>query len=259
MAPATAIAANTRLTYRHQRHDRYSVSTPPRISPTAPPPDATEPKTPKALPRSRGSVNVLTRVPRADGARTAPNAPCSARAVTKTTNDPAAPPIAEAMANPTRPVMNTHLRLNMSPSRPPTSSRLPNASAYADTNHCRSPLEKPSACWADGSAMFTIVPSSTSISWATAATTRTSQRRSAGAVRRSRVAEGVVTDVIRVPSYGPILAPSQVKSHHHILVIRAPKAAGAGSKALAPRHQPRCVTSRNRNGQQRLRPAFGCG
>src|SRR5712691_7657327 len=196
MAPATAIAANTRLTYRHQRHERYSVSTPPRISPTAPPPDATEPKTPKALPRSRGSLNVLTRVPRADGARTAPNAPCTARAVTRTTKEPAAPPIAEAMANPTRPVMNTHLRLNMSPSRPPTSSRLPNASAYADTNHCRSPLEKPSACWADGSAMFTIVPSSTSISWATAATTRTSQCRSAGAVR-SRVAEDVVADDIR--------------------------------------------------------------
>ena len=28
-----------------------------------------------------------------------------------------------------RPVMNTHLRLNMSPSRPPTSSKLPNARA----------------------------------------------------------------------------------------------------------------------------------
>ena len=123
--------------------------------------------------------------------------------------------------------MNTHLRLNMSPSRPPTSSRLPNDSAYAVTTHCRSPLEKPSACWADGSAMFTIVPSSTSISWATAATTRTSQRRSAGAVRRSRVAEDVVTDAIRVPSYGSILAPSQVKSHHQILVIRAPSSGAA--------------------------------
>src|SRR5437899_4704931 len=198
MAPATAIAANTRLTYRHQRHDRYSVSTPPMISPTALPPAATEPKTPKARPRSRWLVNVLTRVPRAAGARTAPKAPCSARAATRTTNEPAAPPIAEAIAKPTRLVMNTHLRLKMSPSRPPTSSRLPNDSAYAVTTHCRSPLEKPSACWADGSAMFTIVPSSTSISWATAATTRTSQGRSAGAVRRSRVAEEVVTDDIKV-------------------------------------------------------------
>src|ERR1700738_338395 len=195
------------------------------------PPAATEPTTPKALPRSRGSVNVLTRVPRADGARTAPKAPCSARAVTRTTNEPAAPPIAEAIAKPTRPVIKTHWRLKMSPSRPPTSSRLPNASAYANTNHCRSPLEKPSACWADGSAMFTIVPSSTSINGPTPATTRTSQRRSAGAVRRSRVAEDVVTDAIRVPSYGSILAPSQVKGHHQILVI-----GGAERRAQATRH-----------------------
>ncbi len=59
----------------------------------------------------------------------APNAPCSALAATRTVNEPAAPPIAEAMANPIRPVMKTRLRLNMSPSRPPTSSRLPKARA----------------------------------------------------------------------------------------------------------------------------------
>ena len=128
-APATAIAANTRLTYRHQRHEKYWVSAPPRIRPTAPPPAATEPNTPKALPRSRGSWNVLTRVPNADGARTAPNAPCSARAATSIANDTAAPPRADASANPISPTMNTRLRLNMSPSRPPTSSRLPNARA----------------------------------------------------------------------------------------------------------------------------------
>jgi hypothetical protein len=97
--------------------------------------------------------------------------------------------------------------------------------------------------------MFTIVPSSTSISWATAATTRTSQRRSAGAVRRSRVAEDVVPDDIKVhtpawlgrelapawpadtdvlvPPDGQTIGPSQVKSHHRILVIRAPTAVGA--------------------------------
>ncbi len=128
-APTAAIAANTRLTYKHQRHDKYWVSTPPRISPTAPPPAATEPKTPKARPRSRGSRNVLTSVPRADGARTAPNAPCSARAATSIPNETAAPPMAEAIANPIKPVMKTHLRLNMSPSRPPTSSKLPKARA----------------------------------------------------------------------------------------------------------------------------------
>ena len=40
VAPATASTAKTTLTYRHQRQDRYSVRTPPRIRPTAPPPPA---------------------------------------------------------------------------------------------------------------------------------------------------------------------------------------------------------------------------
>src|SRR5277367_2319722 len=85
-----AMAANTRLTYSVQRHERYWVSTPPRIRPTPPPPAATEPKTPKARPRSRGSWNVLTSVPSAAGARMAPNAPCSARAATSIPNETAA-------------------------------------------------------------------------------------------------------------------------------------------------------------------------
>ncbi len=59
----------------------------------------------------------------------APNAPCSARAATSIPNETAAPPSAEERANPARPMMNTRLRLNMSPSRPPTSSKLPNARA----------------------------------------------------------------------------------------------------------------------------------
>ena len=116
------------------------------MRPTAPPPAATDPKTPNARPRSRGSRKVLTRVPRAAGARTAPNAPCRVRAATSMPNDVAAPPSADERANPARPVMKTRLRLNMSPSRPPTSSRLPNARAYAVTTHCRSLFGKPRAC-----------------------------------------------------------------------------------------------------------------
>ncbi len=72
--------------------------------------------------------------------------------------------MAEATANPTKPVMNTRSRLNMSPRRPPTSSRLPKASAYDVTTHCRSPFANPSARCADGSAMFTIEESRTTMS-----------------------------------------------------------------------------------------------
>src|SRR6202020_399103 len=74
-APGQAHAGKIRLTYSAQRQDRYSVRTPPRMRPTAPPPPATDPKTPNARPRSRGSRNVLTSVPRAAGARIAPKAP----------------------------------------------------------------------------------------------------------------------------------------------------------------------------------------
>jgi hypothetical protein len=74
-------------------------------------------------------VKVLTRVPRAAGASTAANAPWNARAVISIPNETAAPPTAEEIANPARPAMKTRLRSYMSPSRPPTSSRLPKASA----------------------------------------------------------------------------------------------------------------------------------
>src|SRR5277367_4038804 len=106
-----AIAAKNRLTYRHQRQEKYWVRKPPRMRPTAPPPPATEPKTPNARPRSRGSRKVLTRVPRAAGARIAPNTPCSVHAAASIPNDTAAPPIAEDTAKPASPVMKIHLRL----------------------------------------------------------------------------------------------------------------------------------------------------
>jgi hypothetical protein len=74
--------------------------------------------------------------------------------------------------------MNVHLRPNRSASRPPTSSRLPKASAYAVITHCRWSSSKPRSRCAGGSAMFTIVTSSTTSSWAMPMTPRISQRRS---------------------------------------------------------------------------------
>jgi hypothetical protein len=74
--------------------------------------------------------------------------------------------------------MNVHLRPNRSATRPPRRSRLPNDSAYAVMTHCRWSSEKPRSAWADGSAMFTIVTSSTTSSWAMPMTVRISHRRS---------------------------------------------------------------------------------
>jgi hypothetical protein len=59
----------------------------------------------------------------------APNAPRKVRAATSIPNELAVPPMAEETAKPARPVMKTRLRLNMSPIRPPGSSRPPKARA----------------------------------------------------------------------------------------------------------------------------------
>ncbi len=91
-----------------------------------------------------------------------------------------APPMAEATANPIKPVMNMTLRPIRSASRPQNSSRLPNDSAYAVTTHCRSASLNASAFCADGSARFITVKSSTTMSWAIPMTTRISQRRGSG-------------------------------------------------------------------------------
>src|SRR5215469_1239312 len=176
-APATATTPRTTLTYRHQRQDRYSVRNPPSSSPTAPPAPAMAPKTPNALPRSAGSANVTVSVDSAAGASSAPNAPCKPRPITSIAKLVAAPPSADAAAKPTRPMISIRLRPTRSDSRPPSSSNPPKASEYAVTTHCRSALENPSALWAEGSAIVTIVASSTTISWASPTTARTHQRR----------------------------------------------------------------------------------
>ena len=53
------------------------MSTPPSSRPMAAPPPAIAPKMPNALPRSRGSVNVVVSSASADGASIAPKTPCS--------------------------------------------------------------------------------------------------------------------------------------------------------------------------------------
>ena len=64
----------------------------------------------------------------AAGARTAANPPWTARAAINVPMFGAAPPTAEAIANPSSPTMNMVLRPYRSASRPPSGSRLPKAS-----------------------------------------------------------------------------------------------------------------------------------
>ncbi len=67
----------------HQRQSTYWVRNPPRMSPKAAPPTAMATEIPKARPRSRGSVKVVAKSERTDGASRAPNDPCWARAPDK--------------------------------------------------------------------------------------------------------------------------------------------------------------------------------
>src|ERR1700733_10914549 len=168
--------AITRLTYRHHRHEISCVSTPPSSSPTAPAPPATAPKIPNARGQSSVPANVTVKSDSADGASSAPNTPCVARAATSRPNDCASPPTAEAPENPSNPAISVHLRPNRSPTLPPTNSKLPNASAYAVTTHCRLSLEKCNARCAEGNATVTMVASSTTISCAMLSKARTAQR-----------------------------------------------------------------------------------
>ena len=64
----------------------------------------------------------------------------------------------------TRPVMKIRRRPKRSPSRPPSSSRLPKARAYPVTTQRRLAVAMPRSFWMKGRAMFTMVPSSTTIS-----------------------------------------------------------------------------------------------
>ena len=125
-------------------------------------------------------MNVVVSSDSDAGTSSAANAPWQARAVISMAKLTDAPPMADAPAKPARPVRNVTLRPSRSASLPPSSRRLPNASVYAVTTHCRSTVLKCSARCADGSAMFMIVASRTTISCARPITPRMSHRRESG-------------------------------------------------------------------------------
>ncbi len=114
---------------------------------------------------------------KAAGEAMAAPAPCRARHATSHEGTAASPPSREAVANRAMPTRNVRRCPNMSPARPPSSNSPPNASAYAVTTHCRPVDENARPCWISGSAMFTMVESRTTISWAAAMTVRTRPRR----------------------------------------------------------------------------------
>jgi hypothetical protein len=90
---------------------------------------------PEGLARSPGSVKVVVKRASTEGASKAPNAPWTVRAMTSIAKLTEAPPMAEAAAKPTSPMMRALLRPNLSPMRPPRRSKLPKVREYAVTIH----------------------------------------------------------------------------------------------------------------------------
>ena len=97
-ARMTAMPTGT-FTRKIQCQENSPVRTPPRRTPTAPPPDITKPKTPIALARSPGSVNRPMISASATAETAAPARPCTARPTTRSARCGARPQAAEAMVN----------------------------------------------------------------------------------------------------------------------------------------------------------------
>ncbi len=93
-----------------------------------PPPAATKPKTPIALARSAVSVNRLIISESETAETTAPPRPCTARAATRTSCEPASPQAIDAIVKSAIPIRNIRRWPSRSPSRPPSRRKPPKVS-----------------------------------------------------------------------------------------------------------------------------------
>src|SRR5215213_3275011 len=141
-----------------QRQDALSTSWPPISGPrTVPiPPHAVH--APTARPRSSGG-NVATITASAEGVRSAPNTPCSARATTSSSTVGARAQNTDVTPKPVTPSANTRRAPNRSPSEPATSRSELSVSRYAFEVHCCPARPPPRSSAIAGSATFTTVES----------------------------------------------------------------------------------------------------
>jgi hypothetical protein len=119
---------------------------------------------PNAFPRSAGNGNDAASVASTAGVSNAPNTPCSARPVSNIPVPVAAPPSADAAANPVSPTSRARRLPIRSLIRPPSSSKPPYPRANNVITHCRAGSDIPNARCTDGKAMFTMVRSMPTIS-----------------------------------------------------------------------------------------------
>ena len=194
-----------RLTARHQRHEKYSVSTPPSNSPIAAPLPEMAPKTPNAFARSFGSWNVTVISASAAGASRAAKTPCSARAPNSSCAFIATPPSAERRQR--SPPARSGTPLAAHGRRcVPEQKEPPKANVYAVTTHCTSCGAIPRSACALGMARFTIDASSTIISCAIAITNRALE----AVPGRIRVLRGLEASQPLPRTWGSVVIQSQL-------------------------------------------------
>ena len=119
------VAPTGMLTRKIQFQLSRSVRTPPSSTPAVPPPERTKPKMPIAFARSAGSVNMIIVSESATTDTTAPPRPCTARAPTRNSCEPARPQASEASVNTDSPMRKSRRWPKRSPSRPPRRRKPP--------------------------------------------------------------------------------------------------------------------------------------
>src|SRR3989441_5297617 len=184
-AKAIATSPIGRFSRKMKCQSATCVSTPPSTTPTAPPADATKPQTLMALARSAGSGKRSRITESATAWTIAPPMPWTPRAPMSSHCEVARPQASDAAVNSARPAMRTVRRPMRSAARPPRSRKPPNVRTYAFTTHARPACEKPRSRWIAGSAMFTIVASSTIISAPKQTSPSAAQRRMSRSATRS--------------------------------------------------------------------------
>ncbi len=153
----TAIARGTLIKNAH-RHDKCSMSHPPRTGPMAVVIAVAPDHVPIARPRSLSPNDALIRA-RLPGTRNAAPTPWIARAAINCWTLAARPQATDAIANTATPSRNILRRPNRSPIDPPTRISAASVSPYDSTTHCTPTTLAPKLFCRAGKATLTTVPS----------------------------------------------------------------------------------------------------
>ena len=173
---AAVTIANGTLTRNTHRQLALVTSQPPASGPMTKAMPVQAVQDPIAAPRA-SPVNVVAITASPAGVRIAPSAPCNPRAMIRVVPSGAAAQRMDVMPKPTIPIRNMRLAPKRSPREPPTRRSEPSVSRYASTTHCWSASPPPRSSSIAGSATFTTVESTKTMTEPRMQATSTSRLR----------------------------------------------------------------------------------